>query len=569
MTESTPFPAAAKGEPPRPCRAATADTLIVPPSREPSLHMKARIAKMSSLADTPGGLYYERSEPLLSREEMLKAIHKSHSVGWMQTQTEELDEALSSAFAFQADIYAPFSPRCGSSPKRRQRPFKRQFSGDSASAVSPDSVQQTPIPEGVEAEADEIREEDEEGPSQFQITCAIANMLVGVGMLSMPFGMAATGGALGVVIVLGVVGLMFFTATLIAGALELTSAELDSRDVPRERRDFAVLAELAFGQVGKAVIACVFLVEMWTAMETMIVLFAANLEVLTGLAPSAGITLCTAITFMLLFTSMKFLSYLSAVSLFASSFSVVALLVTGLSLPGGDEEPEFATYHELWRPDGVMTMTGLALFSFAAHPALPSMYWSMKNPSRDFMPALAKAFALALFFYSVVCGIGYYYFGDYVRQVFTANLGKDLHGHRLPNLSFLGAITSLGFVLKLQGTTPMILGPVTTVLEQLLGIDAEERTSPKRLIVLFIIGLISWAIATLFAHQCAILAGLCGILMVMTTSVIFPSWMYLSIGWEHLRVWRRASLLLIGMAGAAFAIYGTYGTVVQMMKDNN
>eukprot|EP00747_Dinoflagellata_sp_TGD_P192689 gnl/TRDRNA2_/TRDRNA2_57849_c0_seq1.p1 gnl/TRDRNA2_/TRDRNA2_57849_c0~~gnl/TRDRNA2_/TRDRNA2_57849_c0_seq1.p1 ORF type:complete len:493 (+),score=62.23 gnl/TRDRNA2_/TRDRNA2_57849_c0_seq1:56-1480(+) len=406
---------------------------------------------------------------------------------------------------------------------------------------------------------------EEGSPSQFQAICNLTNIMVGVGMINMPFGMAAAGGVLGSLIMVSVVILMFFTGSLVGDALARTTKELELRGVPKECRDFAALADVAFGAVGKRIVAFIFVGEMWMVMETMIVLFGTNLNVLSGLSREFGITACTLLTFVLLLCSARFQSYISMFSLFAISFAASALLVNGLALPDGSDTPPFVDYHPWWRPEGAMTMVGLSLFSFAAHPALPSVYWTMKDPEKHFQLALAAAFSLAMLFYLSVAFIGFFFFGDFVDQAFTVNLGKDLHGHRLPNLSFLGLITSAGFVMKLQGTTPLILRPVATVLQELAGLQWKE--SPKCLLASgAVFATISWVVAVIFADQCAILAGLCGCLMTMSTSIVFPTWMYVRIRSKDLRRSQCALLLLVGMFGVFFALYGTYGAYKKMVN---
>jgi len=307
---------------------------------------------------------------------------------------------------------------------------------------------------------------------------------------------------------------------------------------------------------------------MGIANETMMALFAANLEVLTGVDRIVGITICVALSFSLLFTSSRFLSVLSMVSLFAICFSVFALLVSGIALPGGAAQPPFDDFHGLWRPRGIMTIMGLALFSYASHPALPSVYWSLKNPTKEFKPACIKAFCMATLFYLSVSTIGYYFYGDYVKQVFTVNLGKDLQGNGERYLQFLAILTGAGFAVKLQGTTPLILAPITVVLEELIGVKG-GGFSAKRVVMLVILAVVSWGIAAIFAQEVAILAGLCGSVLCMTTSIIFPLFMYVTLAWKDLRPFQRAPLLIIGSLGVVLALYGGFLSVQKVVESHS
>eukprot|EP00929_Paragymnodinium_shiwhaense_P102061 TRINITY_DN65265_c0_g1_i1.p1 TRINITY_DN65265_c0_g1~~TRINITY_DN65265_c0_g1_i1.p1 ORF type:complete len:676 (+),score=151.52 TRINITY_DN65265_c0_g1_i1:56-2083(+) len=410
------------------------------------------------------------------------------------------------------------------------------------------------------------------GMTKFQAAGTIANMLIGVGMLSMPYGLKAAGSLLGTSILCAVALLLTYTARLIGRALTLSWRTLEEQGVPPEHHDFAALAEVAFGQSGRTVIALVFIAELWSAFEAFLILFADNLAILCGLHKAAGIAVCTAGSFALLFVSPRMLSLVSMVSLVSMGLAFWALLASGLALPDG---PELAASGEAWeaddlaRPAGAFTTIGLALFSFAGHPAMPSVYCGMQDPERDFAAAASLAMGIAGFFYIGTAVCGYWFFGDCIDQVFTSNIGKDVTGEAIPHLAWLGSLTAVGFVVKIQGSAPLILAPFIAVLERLAGLHNLQASSNgassggtwRRLVLLSSLAIASFVFAIVFADEIALFSALTGNILIMATSVVFPALAYLRIAAEEVGPWERRLILLLAGAGTLFAMGGTVHAV--------
>jgi len=292
-----------------------------------------------------------------------------------------------------------------------------------------------------------------------------------------------------------------------------------------------------------------------------LVLIGINVNILLGVPTSYVIMMSGLVAFGLLYVSMQVLAYLSMVSIVAICSAVMALVWSGIALPSGG--PEFESYHSELRFEGLACSLGLALFCFSGHPCLPSVYWNMKDPA-EFKVACWAGFGIAGVFYAIVCSVGYYFFGDFIDQSFTENLGKSLDAEPIPGLNFLPIIAAAGFVIKLQGTMPLIFGPVITVLESTLGID-HEMGDLKKIAFRLIVIIASILTALLFKDTLIAVCDVSGCMMTMATSVIFPCAMFSRIVPETGAA-MRALLFSVAASGVIFAIYGTADAMQKVLK---
>merc|ERR1719460_2886144 len=144
---------------------------------------------------------------------------------------------------------------------------------------------------------------------------------------------------------------MTFTAFLIGLALDSTVEDLSNAGIRNESRDFAALAYLAFGHRGRQALAVIFALELWMAILAFFVLIGINGNLVLGISKTDAIIVAGALTFSLCFASMRFLGYLSMLSMLTISTAVVALIWSGMSLPVTGKH--FDSYHAGFRPDGL------------------------------------------------------------------------------------------------------------------------------------------------------------------------------------------------------------------------
>jgi len=293
------------------------------------------------------------------------------------------------------------------------------------------------------------------------------------------------------------------------------------------------------------------------ALEAFFVNIGINMNILTGVSASWCIVGSGILAFIMLYTPMKVLAYISMVSIFAIFGASGSFVATGGLLLQEGRCPDYQTYHSDLNAGGLLTAMGLSIYCFAGHPCLPSVYWSMRDRSK-FSRACVGGFAYAFVFYLGVSVLGFYFFGDFVQNPFTSNIGQDLQGGRMRGVAWLRLLASAGFVIKLQGSLPMILAPIFAILQSSAGLP---NTGPKvtafRMAAVALIVLIALRCQDFLTAVCSIT----GCALTMTTSLIFPCAMFYKLG--EVSAPARAGLLGVCLLGAALGVQGTLDALAQ------
>eukprot|EP00929_Paragymnodinium_shiwhaense_P048840 TRINITY_DN24658_c0_g1_i2.p1 TRINITY_DN24658_c0_g1~~TRINITY_DN24658_c0_g1_i2.p1 ORF type:complete len:567 (-),score=87.25 TRINITY_DN24658_c0_g1_i2:217-1917(-) len=348
--------------------------------------------------------------------------------------------------------------------------------------------------------------------TQREAATTMANMFIGVGMLSLPFGFKQSGIALGLAILLFSMAVMTFTAFLIGSSMISAKERLVASGVNPTELTLGTLGHLAYGNVGRNFIIVSIVGELWFIFLTYVILQAENLQLLLGLDPVRGTLSSFLFSFICMLCPPKALSMLSSISIVAVAVAAGSLLMSGLAV-AQTETPEFSSYHAYVRFGGTGTMLGLAMFSLSGHAQIGYVFTNMANPELEFKGAVKMAMGLAGMFYMCVGVLGYCFYGDYVLQTMTSNLGYDLQGRPLEGLWWLQHLTAGCFVVKLQGTTPLVLAPVLELLYKPFMTLAEieqGKARKRRVCVVVVVALVSCVVATLLHDSVAFATALTG-----------------------------------------------------------
>ena len=196
------------------------------------------------------------------------------------------------------------------------------------------------------------------------------NVLVGVGILSLPFGIRYAGWALGLPFLAVAAVTCVYTSRLLGRCMA----------VDRNIVTFADLAYIAFGRVGSG---CIFMLELGIACVALFVLFADSLDLLV---PGWGVLefkiACGILMLPLSFVPLRLLGYTSSLGIICCIGIVVLVFVDGLikaHAPGSLREPA-ATY---WVPESWMALPlsfGLLMAPWGGLTVFPSIFRDMRHP---------------------------------------------------------------------------------------------------------------------------------------------------------------------------------------------
>ncbi|KAJ3262334.1 hypothetical protein HK103_002775 [Boothiomyces macroporosus] len=260
------------------------------------------------------------------------------------------------------------------------------------------------------------------------------NILMGIGILSLPFGFAITGWAVGLGLLV-LFGLMTYHTGLLLG--RCLGERKSGQPVCYTYGDIGIhkltVGEAAFGMGGRTFICIVFFLELCAANIALIILAA---DSIVALVPSLDLVLVKCAVAFIVFPltwprSLAIVSYGSLIGIIAILNLVAILLVDGFSkstAPGSLWEPGNTSvlppaYYPIPLAFGLIMAGFSGMFKLTlGHSVFPNLYRDMREPEK--FPLLLKStYLVIMIFYALVASAGYYMFGDAVREeVSVSNL---------------------------------------------------------------------------------------------------------------------------------------------------
>jgi vesicular inhibitory amino acid transporter len=242
------------------------------------------------------------------------------------------------------------------------------------------------------------------------------NILMGIGLLSLPFAFNITGWAVG----LGLLGLFAMmthhTASLLQSCLDF------QKEDGSVCHTFGDLGELAFGPIGRSAISFIFFFELVAACIALVILSA---DSIVALFPLLNIDLVKISIVILVFPltipkSLSIASYGSLIGILALFNLMSILIYDGLSTqetPGSIWLPaETSVMPVEWFP--IPFAFGLLMAGFSGHSVFPNIYRDMAEPQK-YRSLVNWTYLIIMFLYVLIASLGYLMFGKLVREEVT------------------------------------------------------------------------------------------------------------------------------------------------------
>ncbi|GAO51757.1 hypothetical protein G7K_5850-t1 [Saitoella complicata NRRL Y-17804] len=298
-----------------------------------------------------------------------------------------------------------------------------------------------------------------------QTICNSINILMGIGILSLPLAIHYAGWILGMGFLAFTGGVTLYTAKVLAKCL----------DVDQTLVTYADIGYLAFGVRARYITSLLFSLELTATCVALVVLFG---DTLHALIPSISSTTFKLLSFLIFlpsqFLPLRILSFSSLLGILSVILLVIAVLVDGLyksSAPG-------SLYHpmptNLW-PQGegwwnVGLSVGMLMAPWSGHAVFPNVYRDMHHP-RKFGKAMNVSYAITFLLDATMAVAGYLMFGAYVLDQVSQNI-LGLEGYPvLLNKCVVWAIAIVPIT-----KMPLNTRPISTTLDILLGLD--PRSAP-------------------------------------------------------------------------------------------
>ncbi|AQZ13011.1 AVT1 (YJR001W) [Zygosaccharomyces parabailii] len=384
------------------------------------------------------------------------------------------------------------------------------------------------------------------------------NILIGIGLFALPLGLKHAGWIPGLILL-----------TLMAFAT-FCSAELLSRclDTDPTLMSYADLGYAAFGSRGRALISCLFTLDLLGSGVSLIILFGDSLN---ALIPKYSSNFFKILGFLAVtpgvFIPLSILSNISLLGITSTIGTVVIIALCGLAkreAPGSliDRMPT-----ELW-PENFRSLClsiGLLSACWGGHAVFPNLKSDMRHPAKfkDCLKTTYKITAITEIGSSI---IGYFMFGSIVDDEITRNV---LLTEGYPNFVYV-LISALMSVIPIA-KTPLNARPIISVLDTIMGIEGEEcktdhpSSRTTKLIRFFnriIVNVLFVVIAILFPKFDKLIAFL-GAGLCFTICLILPCLFHLRIcnltikWWErilcHITIYVSICLATLGVGAAAIS----------------
>jgi len=266
------------------------------------------------------------------------------------------------------------------------------------------------------------------------------NMLMGVGLLSLPYAMRLAGW-FGVLVLLFFSLLTCYTAKLLGKIQEYVP--------PKKLREgpgaytiygFHDMGELVFGEYGKLFISVIFILETFGYCCVYLIIEGENLQHQLSYHPAfqgwgkAEFMSMSALVFLptCLLRNLSWLSYFSALGVFSSLCLLLGVLSTGL-IPNVPPNPDFCVRPtctgSLSQPSvtdrvhmgHTLEMLGLILVGFSGHAVFPTLRNDMQDKSQ-YGKMVNVTYAISCSAYIVMACVGYLMFGNSAQSEITLNL---------------------------------------------------------------------------------------------------------------------------------------------------
>lgn len=298
------------------------------------------------------------------------------------------------------------------------------------------------------------------------------NVLVGVGVLSLPFAFKVSGWIVGFVLLVCFMLLTNYTARIVTKCLDFNDDEIQiavpdkmmgkteeldeqlladhateiTRLLPEESvpptsamessfgslsirnkqlLTYSDIGEAAFRQKGKAFISVIFSLELFAAAVALIILISDSLK---SLFPDISLIFFKLIAFAVVTPSLwirnlQILSYGSFVGIVAVINLIGVVFLDGLTYtesPGSLINPADTNL----LPPSIFNLPivfGLVMAGFSGHAVFPNIYREMKEP-KQFSKMLNISYTATFILYSCMASIGYLMFGDKTLDEITKNI---------------------------------------------------------------------------------------------------------------------------------------------------
>lgn len=385
------------------------------------------------------------------------------------------------------------------------------------------------------------------------------NTLMGIGMLSLPFGFHLSGWIIGTSMLLFSSLITCITAKMLGKIL---------RRYPHIT-SYGDIAHLYGGRRINFLVTLVFSIDLLGAMISLIILFSDSFHILfPSLQRSLLKSIIVSILLMLSFLPLSVLSLCSLLGIMCTSCLILVIIVCGIvttNTPGSLITPAITN---LWPSEykNLLLSLGLFMAPWGGHPVFPELYRDMRHPSK-FSKCCNIAFGITFNLDYLIAIIGFLMFGMDCEDSLAKNLmtNKNYPEWVKPLIClFMGLLP----ISKL----PLIARPIITVYENLFMLNQnnhvvikngirQEVYSVKRIVSRIVFCVLLLLVSLIFNSFGKVISFL-GSAICFTICMTLPLVFYLKFYEDEITATGRFLIKLGIFIGVMFSVTGTYGSIV-------
>lgn len=417
-----------------------------------------------------------------------------------------------------------------------------------------------------------------EGLSTTQVGASVSNLLIGVGILTVPYGFVYTGWSS--VFVLPVVAAVFlYTGHLLGDVIDATRAR--GVDFP----NYGDIGAAAFGERSRGVFVGFCIAELFGVVVFYLVLAGKTLTVFTGLSGNVCIWLSALASLVIAVAPPHIFVLLTVFGVFLTGGAMGAVSVGGLELYPNQADTSQSILGNGGASGLCFTIASVGM-CVGSHAAFPAIH-SSGHDTKCFKGGLTLAFAFFTVVTLIFCASTYATYGTAIQPWALDNLGKDIYGETLPYIpQWVVQACNFCLALKILVVCPQIMIPVVKLLQdactRLTGVDLScpaNVTSELSLLKinprLFLLRMALLAVAFAAGAMCAqfladSVAEFETLMSAFFKSVnvfILPCWSYYALCGEKLRgkPFQTFFLFAVLVSGAVWGAVGTYTAICSIL----
>ncbi|KAI9877919.1 MAG: hypothetical protein M1830_002436 [Pleopsidium flavum] len=295
------------------------------------------------------------------------------------------------------------------------------------------------------------------------------NVLIGVGLLSLPLGMRYAGWLIGMGYLLFSAAITSYTASILAKCL----------DVDNSLVTFADLAYISFGSKARIATSILFSLEIMAACVALVILFSDSLD---ALIPGWGVVewkiVCGIILIPLGFVPLRLLSFTSVLGILSCFGIVLIVFCDGIikpQTPGSLREP--ATTQLFPRHWSTLPLSfGLLMSPWGGHSVFPNIYRDMRHPKK-YGKAVKFTYCFTFLLDLSMAVAGWLMFGEGVREEVTSSV---LLTKGYPAALSVVMVIFIGIIPLTK--IPLNAHPIVSTLEIFCGLDARAMSASPGLV---------------------------------------------------------------------------------------